>query len=183
MSKAPLAFALVSLALVCLTAGCGSGSKASTSIAATTPGTSTTANAPSGEPSAGKIAYERKMQRLGNQLGAVQGDVGSYDQMVIDNASGEQTTATLITKELTMLQRRLRRAAAQLAAINPPADVRSAHGALRRGVLEYASELTGVIALVRTGNFNALESIANLKGVLAMQTATTAITRKGYIII
>ena len=49
-------------------------------------------------------------------------------------------------------------------------------------MLEYASELTGIIALVQSGNINALKSIAALEGVQHMESASKAIARKGYAI-
>jgi hypothetical protein len=123
------------------------------------------------------------MQQLGKSLGAVLSAVGNDDQEIVSTSIDEKTTAAGIIIELRKAQRKLRQAAAQLAAITPPANVRAAHEALRRGALEYASELTEIIDVVRGGNFAALGQIAALKGVTDMQTASERITAKGYAIL
>jgi len=133
--------------------------------------------------SAQKIAYERAMKKLGGSLGAFLASVGAYDQSVIMNTPDEKTAVAQIVVELRKAQVRLQRAATQLHAIKPPAEVRSDHDALTKGVTEYATELGSVIALVRSGNLAALGTIASLKGVTDMQRASQAITRKGYAIL
>ncbi len=80
-------------------------------------------------------------------------------------------------------QKQLRVAAVKLAAMHPPADVKADHAALTQAVREYASELSMVISEVKSGSTGDLGSIASLKGVLAMEKASQAITAKGYAIL
>jgi hypothetical protein len=159
--------------VIAVAAGCGGSSSSSPPAVSTSAATLTPA----------KLRYQRQMLQLGNSLEAYISAVADFDQRAVSNEPSEQAAAILIARELTHLQARLRKAAGQLDAITPPADVRAAHQEMRQGVLEYASELNGVIGLVRSGNFNALESIATLGGVKAMERASTAITKKGYVIV
>lgn len=122
------------------------------------------------------------MRKLGSQLSSYQGRVGSYDSQVLQDVPREATALNLIAEELGRLQLRLRKAAAQLAKIIPPSDVRGPHEQLRRGVLDYAAELSSIIASIHAGRLAALQTIATLKGVEEMESATIAITHKGYAI-
>jgi hypothetical protein len=179
MRPAQAVTVVAALVLVLAVAGCGGGSKKST---ATT--TATAAQKPA-VTSAQKLAYEEQMKKLGESLGKVLAQIGSSDQGYITDAgaAGRTTVEIGVVKNLKKGQRNLRAAAVKLAAIKAPDDIKAQHAALRRAVLEYASELNKVIVQVKAGNISDLGSIANLPGVLAMEKASNAITAKGYSIL
>jgi hypothetical protein len=178
VTKSRLVSVVVSLGLIGAAAGCGGQPTAPT----TTPASagSSSQHQPT---SSQKIAYEQAMKKLGASLGSILAHVGASNQRIVRNTPNEQKAVAGVALELRKAQLRLRQAATKLAAMKPPADVKSDHEALRRGVLDYAAELDRTIARVRTGNFAVLRSIARLKGIKEMDRASLAITRKGYAIL
>jgi hypothetical protein len=178
--------ALPVLLVVASLAGCGGSKNSATSTSKNSATTTQSASANQRQQAlAQKLAYERQMQKLGKSLGNVLAGIGARDQNLITDAgaAGESTATIGIVKNLELGQRKLREAATELAAMNPPPNVKADHEALRRAVLEYAQELSGVIAKVKKGSIATVGTIASLKGVLAMQKASQAITAKGYVII
>ena len=55
-------------------------------------------------------------------------------------------------KNLRKAQKALRLAAARLAKITPPAEARAGHELLLKGVREYADEIDGMIAKLKSGH-------------------------------
>lgn len=177
------ALALTGVVVAVAAAGCGGHSKpsATTTTTAAAPAVSPTGDATTAQ---GR-AYTHAMQALGTQLGSILARVGNTDQsLVSNNASlqGKNQTAA-IAVQLRIAQRGLQQAATKLAAIKPPADVRAAHDALRKAVLEYAVELNPIIASVLRGSIGSLAEISSLKGVTGMEKASAEITAKGYSIL
>lgn len=172
------------LAVAFLAAGCGSSKSSSPpTTTASAPVTTTTKTAPATGTSAAKAAYEKKMQKLGQGLGTILATVGNTDSNVIGGGADLKTVGGIIAQNLRQVQTALRKAAAQLAAITPPPAVKADHELLRKGALEYANELTPIIAQMHTGNvLQPLQSIPTLKGVKDMTAASQAITLKGYVI-
>lgn len=181
-TKLALSAAGVALCFVLAAVGCGGGSKSSVTEQTTTAAAAATKPAAS---NAEKLAYEEKMQRLGHSLGKVLAQIGQNDQDFVqgENAVGRSTMTIGIVRNLEKGQKSLRAAAAQLAAIDAPADVKTQQAALRRAVLQYASELDAVIVQVKKGNPSELGTIATLPGVLAMEKVSKEITAKGYAIL
>jgi hypothetical protein len=117
-----------------------------------------------------------KMRRLGSTLAASIRSAATAD-------SRENTAPATVAANLVKIQRALRSAADVLAAIGPPAAIRSDHALLLKGVREYAAELDEVISQLRGGQVTALKTITTLRGVRDMQRATYAILQKGYPIV
>jgi len=176
MRSARPGFALLALlgALAALAAGCGGGGKATSNSAATTP-TETSATTTSGS---GQYSdYELRMQELGVQLARVFGQTGR-------DVTRPGVTPALIRSDLEDAQKRIRDAAATLEEIKPPAKVEAQHRQLVTAVREFASELGGVIAIVKHQNGAQLQAmISALKGVSDMAKATDAISKAGYVIV
>ena len=85
---------------------------------------------------------------------------------------------------LLTVQSQLRAAAAGLEKIQPPAKIKARHSRLIKAVREFADELSGVIARVKSGNGAPLTAvIPGLKGLKDMQRASDAITKAGYVIV
>jgi hypothetical protein len=129
---------------------------------------------PAAAPSDAESAYVVRMRALGASLAAA------------TSLAGARNSASAPAKDaanLVRVQRALRRTAAGLEAITPPGPVRADHALLLKGVREYASELSGVIRRVRSGQVAALHSIPSLRGLHDMKRASDAFLQKGYQIV
>ncbi|MDX6442547.1 MAG: hypothetical protein QOE43_2276 [Gaiellaceae bacterium] len=154
------------VALVFAAAGCGAGASSSTTTAATR----TVAAAPS----TANDTYVTRMRKLGVTLSTA---------ITLASQTNSATAPATDAANLVRVQRALIHAAAALAAITPPSNVRADHALLLKGVREYASELNGVIRRVRRGQVAALHSIPNLRGLHDMKRGSDAILAKGYAIV
>ncbi len=114
------------------------------------------------------------MQALGNSLAASLLDTGTANR----TATNKQ-----IEKNLRKAQKALRLAAAKLAKIKPPAGARAGHELLLKGVREYADEIDGMIAKLKSGHRQAVFAVTSLKGVKDMTAGTHDISKAGYIIV
>jgi hypothetical protein len=150
--------------------GCGSGGKSYSATTTSSAASRTVAAAPSSAES----AYVVRMRSLGNKLATSIG---------IASQSNSTASPATVAANLVRVQRALTRAAAGLAAITPPAAMRTEHALLLKGVREYASELNGVIRDVRGGKVAALHTIPNLRGLHDMKRASDAIEKLGYPIV
>ena len=145
------------LVVVFSATACGGGSKATT--------TSTTSKPPT--------SYEAAMQAVGTKLGK------TLHTVEFANLNVNAKPAASI-KRLQGAQVALRTAAADLAKIDPPANVKSSHEALRAAVLQFATDLDVVIANIRKQSPDALVAMLDSKGLKNMAIASAAITKKGY---
>jgi len=154
-------------ALALLAAGCGkSGGGGTTESAATTEATTTASAAPQ----LGKSEYVAQMQEIGQSLSAALSNFGSA------------TTAATAAVALARVQDQLRSAADRLAGINAPGAISVQHGQLVKAVRDFADELGPVIAKLKKGDLTALQAVPTLKGLTEIQSASTAITNKGFAI-
>jgi hypothetical protein len=96
------------------------------------------------------------------------------------NTLGAAKTAATAATALAKVQTDLRSAADKLAAITPPDAIKTQHGQLVKAVRDFADELDPVIKSLRAGTMTALASVPTLKGLTEIQTASTAISNKGY---
>lgn len=163
--------AAVGAAVLLLAAGCGGGggttgaqTTTSTTTTTTTAATTTTASGPA--PS--KAEYVSQMKVIGQSLSTSLNTLGA--------AKTAATAATALAK----VQTDLRSAADKLAAITPPDAIKTQHGQLVKAVRDFADELDPVIKSLRAGTMTALASVPTLKGLTEIQTASTAISNKGY---
>jgi hypothetical protein len=161
LTKRTVAVFVLAAAIVSVGAGCGGG------------GSKPNGSAPN--LNAGLSSYEKAMLKLGGGLNATLTSVGLANR----NAKGPAP----IERNLRKSQIELRAAATQLAKIVPPAPIKTEQAQLVRGVREYADELDGVIAKLKSGaGPRALAAIPGLQGLKDMAIATTAITKAGYVI-
>lgn len=153
----------VGAATLLLAAGCGGGGGGGTtgSTAATTT-TTTSSQALS------KADYVKQMKVIGQSLSTSL------------NTLGAATTAAKAATALQKVQTDLRAAADKLAAITPPDAIKTQHGQLVKAVRDFADELGPVIKNLQAGKMTALASVPTLKGLTEIQTASTAISNKGY---
>jgi predicted alpha/beta-fold hydrolase len=147
-----------------LAAGCGGGKKSSS----TTTSSGTTTAASSSGTSLSKSVYVTKMKAIGSSL--------STSLNLLSSATTAATAATALEK----VQVDLRAAAGRLNAITPPTAVATLHKKLAQAVTDFADELAPVITKLKAGKFTALSSVPSLKGLQEIQTASTAISNKGY---
>jgi hypothetical protein len=145
-------------------AGCGGGGTTTTSGATTAAATTTAA---SSTPLA-KTDYVKRMKTIGRSLSTSL------------NTLGSAKTAASAAKALASVQTDLRAAADRLAALSPPDAISAEHAQLVKAVRDFADELGPVIAKLRKGKMSALSTVPTLKGLTEIQTASTAITSKGY---
>ena len=170
-----LAWLVVGAVMTLAASACGSSSHPSGSGqpgSTTVPGVSTLA----GSPIATFTPYELRMQALGTTLNGLLNAVGTANAQ-------DGTTPKTEARNLVRARVALRQAAAGLARIDPPSNVRAAHEQLRQAVLEYANELTPLIADANKGNQVPLATIVALEGIHNMTKASLAIKKKGYNII
>ena len=166
--------AAVGAAVLLLAAGCGggggggtTGAQTTTSTTTTTATAATTTTTASG-PAPSKAEYVSQMKVIGQSLSTSLNTLGA--------AKTAATAATALAK----VQTDLRSAADKLAAITPPDPIKTQHGQLVKAVRDFADELDPVIKSLRAGTMTALASVPTLKGLTEIQTASTAISNKGY---
>jgi hypothetical protein len=147
-----------------LAAGCGGGGGGTTGANGTTAPTTTAASA---TPLA-KADYVAQMKKIGQSLSTSL------------NTLGKATTAAKAATALQLVQVDLRAAADKIAAITPPDAVKVQHANLAKAVRDFAGELDAVITKLKAGDMTALSSVPTLKGLTEIQTASTAISNKGY---
>ena len=131
-----------------------------------------------------KAVYEQKMQILGQQVDSVMGAVSNANNT--QTPSGAPLPGKTEAANLQVAQKELRKAAAQLAKIAPPAKVKPAQARLLKGLREVAVELTPVIAQLRKKGSNpikVLQGVLQFQGLKDMQAASTSIAKSGYDII
>jgi hypothetical protein len=155
-----LVLLLLGAALAVAGAACGGGGSSSG-----------TAN---GEGEGGFTQYETQMQALGNTLAETLMSTGTANRTATD---------AQIKANLRKNQRALRAAASKLEKITPPPEAAAGHALLRKGVLEYADEIDGLITQLAKGNKQAVYQVTALKGVKDMTKGTQAISKAGYIIV
>jgi hypothetical protein len=96
------------------------------------------------------------------------------------NTLGSATTAAKAASALQKVQTDLRSAADKLEAITPPDSIKTEHAQLVKAVRDFADELGPVITKLQAGSMQALSTVPTLKGLKEIQTASTAISNKGY---
>jgi hypothetical protein len=165
--------AAVGAAVLLLAAGCGGGGGGGTTGAQTTTSTTTTTTTAAttttaSGPAPSKAEYVSQMKVIGQSLSTSLNTLGA--------AKTAATAATALAK----VQTDLRSAADKLAAITPPDAIKTQHGQLVKAVRDFADELDPVIKSLRAGTMTALASVPTLKGLTEIQTASTAISNKGY---
>jgi hypothetical protein len=164
--------AAVGAAVLLLAAGCGGGGGGGTTGAQTTTSTTTTTAATTtttaSGPAPSKAEYVSQMKVIGQSLSTSLNTLGA--------AKTAATAATALAK----VQTDLRSAADKLAAITPPDAIKTQHGQLVKAVRDFADELDPVIKSLRAGTMTALASVPTLKGLTEIQTASNAISNKGY---
>jgi hypothetical protein len=173
-SRAPWGFVALAALVVLTASACGGRSgAASATTANTAQPLPTTAAVPRPTRPLSKHAYELKMQALGRQLARELYAVGSRAVSTPEVDAGALEDA--IPK--------LRAAARSLARIVPPRRVRTQHELLLRAVLEFADELSGPIARLRSGDLQGFGDIYSLQGARAMEAASKNIEKMGYRIV
>jgi hypothetical protein len=170
-AKFLLALAL-GAAVLLLAAGCGGGggggttsSQSTTTTTATTTTATTTTTSP---PAPGSAGYVKQMKVIGRSLSTSL------------NTLGQAKTAATAATALQKVQTDLRGAADKLAAITPPDAIKTEHAQLVKAVRDFADELSPVIKSLQAGKLTALSTVPTLKGLTEIQTASTAISTKGY---
>jgi len=96
------------------------------------------------------------------------------------NTLGSATTPAKAATALQEVQVDLRGAADKLEAIKAPDPIKSQHADLVKAVRDFADELDPVIKDLQAGKMTALQAVPTLKGLTEIQTASTAISNKGY---
>jgi hypothetical protein len=115
-----------------------------------------------------KAEYESQMQSIGDDLGAAL------------DTSGASGSASAAAESVRKAQTALREGATKLEEITPPEDVSEEHAQLIDGVRTFADQLDEVLTKLDEGDLTALASLATLDGIQEIQTASNAITNKGY---
>jgi hypothetical protein len=164
-----LAAPLAAAGLLLLAAGCGGGGKSNangtTEGATTEAAATTTAAASTPLP---KAAYVNRMKAIGRSLSTSLSSLGAA------------TTAAKAAVALTAVQTDLRKAADRIESITPPEQIKAQHAQLAKAVRDFADELDPVITKLKAGAMTALQTVPTLKGLQEIQTASTAIAKKGY---
>jgi hypothetical protein len=166
-AKRALALVPAGAATLLLAAGCGDGGGAKSSSPTVATTTATTPAAPDTAPLA-KAAYVSKMKAIGKSLSTSL------------NSLGAATTAAKAATALESVQTDLRRAADRIESLTPPDTITAQHAQLAKAVRDFADELGPVITKLKAGNMTALSAVPSLKGLQEIQTASMAITNKGY---
>ncbi len=96
------------------------------------------------------------------------------------NTLGAATTAAKAATALAKVQTDLRSAGDKLEAITPPDPIKTQHAQLVKAVRDFADELDPVITQLKAGKMTALQTVPTLKGLTEIQTASTAISNRGY---
>ncbi len=158
-------------AILLLATGCGGGGGGGTTGAqgttTTTATTATTTTTSSGQ-ALTTAEYVRQMKVIGQSLSTSL------------NTLGSATTAAKAATALQKVQTDLRAAADKLEAITPPDTIKTQHAALVKAVRDFADELDPVIKNLQAGKMSALSAVPTLKGLTEIQTASTAISNKGF---
>jgi ABC-type glycerol-3-phosphate transport system substrate-binding protein len=165
--KRLLAVPAFGAAIALLVAGCGGGGGggATTGAEGTTTTTTATTTTSSGIT---KAEYVREMKVIGQSLSTSL------------NTLGSATTAAKAATALAKVQTDLRSAGDKLEAITPPDQIKTQHAQLVKAVRDFADELDPVIKNLKAGKMAALSTVPTLKGLTEIQTASTAISNKGY---
>jgi hypothetical protein len=159
------------LALLAVTlAGCGGGGKT-----AVHQSTAPTVTIPLKTVSLGKVAYERTMARLGNQL---VGSVKGLFPLTEAQPGTDVSKATL--EKLAKTRAVVTTVMARVAAIAPPAPIRSEHQRLLQGIAALGGELDKLIEVEENGTSEAFGIYARFNSVRTIAKATTAMEKKGY---
>jgi hypothetical protein len=141
---------LGALAIVCLVGCGGNGSKSS------------------GPEPLSKAAYDRQMTAIGRSLGTAFAPVGAAT-----TAQEAQAALSTVEGELTSLENKARR-------ITPPTPLAADQALLVTAFGEIRSELNPLITKLKSGELQAVNSIASLKGIKDLATAVHAISKAGY---
>jgi hypothetical protein len=115
-----------------------------------------------------KAEYEQQMQAIGQDL-----------SKALDTSGGSASAAEAVTT-VENAQEMLREAADKMDEMTPPEDITTEHDQLVAGVRQFADDLDGVISALEEGNLQALSSMMSLDSLQEIQTASAAITSKGY---
>jgi ABC-type glycerol-3-phosphate transport system substrate-binding protein len=115
-----------------------------------------------------KADYEKQMGAIGQSL------TNSL------NSLGTATSASNAASALKELQTALDEAATQMEAITPPEDVKTEHEQLASGVREFGEQLDPIIEKVDGGDMTAVAGVTSLTALADIQTASNAISDKGY---
>jgi hypothetical protein len=169
------AAAAVVVAIALLAAGCGgggggttTGAQATTATTSTSTSTTTTPPTPSSGQGLTKTEYVKQMKVIGQSLSTSL------------NTLGSAKTAAKAATALQQVQTDLRSAADKLEAIAPPDTIKTQHPQLVKAVRDFADELGPVITQLKAGKMTALQTVPTLKGLTEIQTASTAISNRGY---
>jgi hypothetical protein len=152
-------------------AGCGGGGQTADQSS------SPTVTTPHETVALGKVAYERTMKRLGNQL------VGSVEGMfpLVGSQQGTDVSKETLAK-LEKTRAVVTTVTARIAEIAPPAPVRVEHDRLLRGVSALGRELDRLIEVQEKGMVKEFGKYAHLSSLMTIAKATKAIEKKGYAI-
>ena len=161
--KRLLAVPAFGAAIALLVAGCGGGGTTTG-----TEGTTTTTATTTTSSGITKAEYVREMKVIGQSLSTSL------------NTLGAATTAAKAATALAKVQTDLRSAGDKLEAITPPDPIKTQHAQLVKAVRDFADELDPVITQLKAGKMTALQTVPTLKGLTEIQTASTAISNRGY---
>jgi hypothetical protein len=113
-------------------------------------------------------AYVRQVDAVANGLNSV------------TNYLSTPTDASSAATELRAVQKALRKAADELAAITPPPAIRADHLRLVKAISELAAGVTPLIAKLNGGEIQSVDPASVLQGANRARAAIAAITRAGY---
>ena len=159
------------LALLAVTlAGCGGGGKT-----AVHQSTAPTATIPPKTVSLSKVAYERTMARLGNQL------VGSVEGLfpLVEAQPGTDVSKATLTK-LAKTRAVVTTVLARAAEIAPPAPIRAEHQRLLQGISALGGELDKLIQVEEKGTSQSFVVYTQFRSVRTIAKARAAMEKKGY---
>ena len=169
MRRACLVAAGLALLAVTLTGCGGGGGKAVHQSAAPT------VTIPPKTVTLGKVAYERTMARLGNQL------VGSVEGLfpLVEAQPGTDVSKATLTK-LATTRAVVTTVMARVAEIAPPAPIRAEHQRLLQGISALGGELDKLIQVEEKGTSQSFGIYTRFTSLRTIAKATTAIKKKGY---
>jgi hypothetical protein len=113
-------------------------------------------------------AYVRQVDAVANGLNSV------------TNYLATPTDASSAATELRAVQRALRKAASELAAITPPPAIRGDHARLVKAISELAAGVTPLIAKLKAGDIQSVDPARVLEGAARARAAIAAIVKAGY---
>jgi hypothetical protein len=114
-----------------------------------------------------KAEYEQQMQTIGQDLSAALDTSGA-------------TSAEDAVPKVEEAQTTLREAADKMDEMTPPEDIADEHDQLVEGVRAFADDLDDVISALEDGDLSAISNMLSLDSIQQIQTASAAITGKGY---